>query len=84
MEVKKAINSINYATNKKLKQYNDKLDCIITMLENNLDINISIFDYLKVNNSKIEKKIKKLDEQLKSFKLNNKKFEADDDDDDEN
>ena len=80
MEVKKAINSINYATNKKLKQYNDKLDCIITMLENNLDINISIFDYLKVNNSKIEKKIKKLDEQLKSFKLNNKKFEADDDD----
>ena len=57
MEVKKAINSINYATNKKLKQYNDKLDCIITMLENNLDINISIFDYLKVNNSKIEKKI---------------------------
>ena len=53
MEVKKAINSINYATNKKLKQYNDKLDCIITMLENNLDINISIFDYLKFNNSKI-------------------------------
>jgi len=78
MEIKKLINSINYATNKKIKIYNEKLDCIITMLENNLDINMSIFDYLKVNNSKIEKKIKKLDEQLKFFKLNNKKIEDDD------
>ena len=78
MEFKKVINSINYATNKKIKIYNEKLDCIIMMLENNLDINMSIFDYLKVNNSKIEKKIKKLDEQLKFFKLNNKKIEEDD------
>lgn len=64
-------NTIHYTVNKKVNQYIDKLEHSIKLLENNLNITNTLFNYIKDKNDILEDKIKILTDLTNELKQNN-------------
>lgn len=66
-------NTIHYTVNKKVNQYIDKLETSIKLLENNLNITNTLFNFVKEKNSILENKIILLTDSINELKNNNYK-----------